>query len=128
MAKLQPQEERSAPPWLPRFMGSFPPYSIRAIGVAVLCFSSALAVQIIFRSAGGLLMFATYYPAVLAAGLLAGLPAGVVVTAAALLTVWWALMPPPFAFSISSSQFLDIAAHSGDRDHPFRTIATTCSD
>ncbi len=75
MAKLKPREERSVPPWLPRFVIGIPPYSIRAIGVAVLCFTSAFAVQMIFRSAGGSLMFATYYPAILATGLLAGLPA-----------------------------------------------------
>src|SRR5690242_5395788 len=66
--------ERSFSPWLPRLVSSVPQYSVRAMGVAVLCFACAVAVQIIFRSIGGSLMFATYYPAVLVAGLLAGLP------------------------------------------------------
>ncbi len=57
-------------------------------------------------------MFATYYPAVLAAGLLAGLPAGIFVTVAALLTGWWAFMPPQFAFfPLEWRQQLDIATY-----------------
>jgi K+-sensing histidine kinase KdpD len=80
--------------------------------VAILCFASALGVHVIFRSVGGSLMFSTYFPAVLVAGLLAGLPAGIFVTVAALLTVWWAFMPPPFTFSpLALDQRLDLAAY-----------------
>ena len=67
---------------LPRLVGSIPPYSMRAAGVAIVSFSIALLVQIGFRSIGGSLMFSTYFPAVLVAGLLAGLPAGVFLTIA----------------------------------------------
>jgi two-component sensor histidine kinase len=110
--KPEPRDERHVPPWLPRFVSGIPPYSIRAVGIAVLCFVSALAVQVIARSVGGSLMFAPYYPAVLAAGLLGGLPAGIVVTIAALLTVWWAIMPPQFAFMpLNLRQSLDIATY-----------------
>jgi hypothetical protein len=98
VAKPERRNERSVIPSLFGFVSGTPPYSIRAIGVAVLCLTAALAVQTIFRAAGGSLMFATYYPAVLAAGLLAGLPAGIFVTVAALLTAWWAFMSPQFAF------------------------------
>ncbi len=82
----------------PQLVSGIPPYSIRAVGVAVVCFASALAVQVIFRPLGGSLMFATYFPAVLVAGLLAGLPAGLFVSIAALLTVWWAFIPAQFSF------------------------------
>jgi two-component sensor histidine kinase len=98
LTKPQLRHQRSGPARLHRFVSGIPPYSIRAIGVAALCFACAFAVQMTFRSAGGSLMFATYYPAILAAGLLAGLPAGIAVTVAALLTVWWAMLPPQFAF------------------------------
>ncbi len=112
LAKPQPRDGRYIPFWLPRFIGGIPPYSIRAIGVAVLCFTSAFAVQVIFRSAGGSLMFATYYPAVLAAGLLAGLPAGIVVTVTALVTVWWAMIPPQFALlPLDFGHLLNIATY-----------------
>jgi two-component sensor histidine kinase len=73
---------------------------------------AALAVQIIFRTAGGSLMFATYYPATLAAGLLAGLPAGIFVAVAGLLTGWWAFMPPEFAlFPLEWNQQLNIVTY-----------------
>jgi two-component sensor histidine kinase len=83
---------------------------MRAMGVAVLCFTCALAIQIIFRAIGGSLMFATYYPAVLVAGLVAGIPAGVFVTLATLGTVWWAFIPPAFVFNpLTFNQQLDLA-------------------
>jgi len=102
--------ERTITRWLPHFVSSIPPYSVRAIGVGALCFATALAVQVIIRWIGGSLMFATYYPAVLFAGLLAGLPAGVFVAIAALLTVWWAFISPQFVFNpLTFSQQIDLA-------------------
>jgi hypothetical protein len=41
-------------------------------------------------------MFSTYFPAVLLAGLLAGLPASIFVTVSSPFIVWWAFMPPTF--------------------------------
>jgi two-component sensor histidine kinase len=94
------------------FVASLPPYSIRSVGVAVLCFASAFLLQIAFRAAGGSLLFATYFPAVLVAGLISGLPAGVFVTVAGLMTVWWAFMPPQSAFfPLASDQLLDIGTY-----------------
>jgi two-component sensor histidine kinase len=95
---------------MPRLLEGIPPYSFRAVGIAVLCFGGALAVQIVARSIGGSVMFATYFPAVVVTGLLAGLPAGVFLIFAVLLTVWWAFIPPPFLFhALSSTQQLDVA-------------------
>jgi two-component sensor histidine kinase len=55
-------------------------------------------------------MFSTYFPAVLVGGLLGGLPAGVLVTIAALVTVWWAFMPPSFVFhALRLNEQLDLA-------------------
>ena len=109
-SKREPSADRSLFRWLPRLVSNIPPYSIRAMGVAVLCFTCALAVQIIFRSIGGSILFATYYPAVLVGGLLAGLPAGVFVTLAALGMVWLVFIPPAFAFQpLTFNQQLDLA-------------------
>jgi two-component sensor histidine kinase len=111
-AKPEPRKDRPVLPWLPEFVSGTPPQSFRAIGVAVLCFASALAVQVIFRAAGGSLIFATYYPDILVAGLLAGPAAGIFVTVAALLTGWWAFMPPQLAFfPMALNQQLDIAMY-----------------
>jgi two-component sensor histidine kinase len=100
----------SKPTWLPRLAERIQPYSIRAMGVGALCFASAAAVQVLARWAGGSVMYSTYFPAVLIAGLVAGLPAGVVVTVAALVTVWWAFIPPSFVFNpLGLNQQLDLA-------------------
>jgi two-component sensor histidine kinase/branched-subunit amino acid transport protein len=109
-SKRKPLGDRSFSPWLLRLVTSIPPYSKRAMGVAVLCFMCALAVQIIFRQMGGSLLFATYYPAVLVAGLLAGLPAGIFVAIATLGTVWLVFIPPAFVFNpLTFNQQLDFA-------------------
>jgi two-component sensor histidine kinase len=99
------------PRWLVRFVTSIPPFSLRATAVALLCFVSALAVQMAFRSIGGSPVFSTYPPAVLFAGILAGLPAGIFVMIAAWLTVWWAFLSPQFTFfPVSLAQQMDMAA------------------
>jgi len=90
--------EPSSPQWLPRLVDIIPAYSPTALAIAVLCFVAALAVQIAFRSFGASLLFSSYFPAVLVAGLLAGLPAGVFVTFAASVTVWWVFLYPQFGF------------------------------
>jgi len=96
--------------WLPRLAERIQPYSIRAMGVGALCFASAVAVQVLARWAGGSVMYSTYFPAVLIAGLVGGLPAGVFVTVAALVTVWWAFIPPSFVFNpLGLNQQLDLA-------------------
>jgi len=94
-----------------RLISAIPPYSWRAVLVGFVVIFSALAVQIVFRSLGGTVMFSTYFPAVLVAGLLAGLPAGVAVTISSLCIVWWAFMPPTFTFlPLARSQQLDLVA------------------
>lgn len=109
-SKPKPSGNQAFSPWLPRLVNSIRPYSIRAMAVAVLCFTCALAVQIIFRLLGGSLLFATYFPAVLVGGLLAGLPAGIFVTIAALATVWLVFIPPAFVFNpLTVNQQLDFA-------------------
>ena len=83
---------------LPRLTGDIPPYSFPAFSIALLCLVAAIGVQLVFRSLGASLLFATYYPAVVIAGLLAGAPAGVLVVFGSLLTVWWVFIPPAYEF------------------------------
>jgi two-component sensor histidine kinase len=110
--KPQKRNERSAAAWLPGFDRGTQPHWIRAIGVIVVCFTVALALQMIFRMAGGSLVFATYYPAVLAAGLVGGLPAGIIVAVAALFTGWWTFIAPQFAFfPLDWTRQVDIATY-----------------
>jgi K+-sensing histidine kinase KdpD len=110
-SKSEPNLAQAIAPRLIRVIGAIPPYSWRAVLVAIVAVLSALAVQIVFRSLGGVVMFSTYFPAVLVAGLLAGLPAGVVVTISSLCIVWWAFMPPTFTLlPLARSQQLDLVA------------------
>lgn len=110
-SKSEPKLAQAMTPRLIGLIGAIPPYSWRALLVVIVVILSALAVQIVFRSLGGLVMFSTYFPAVLVAGLLAGLPAGIVVTVSSLFIVWWAFMPPTFMFfPLVLSQQLDLAA------------------
>jgi hypothetical protein len=45
------------------------------------------------------LYFTTFLPAILAASLLAGVPAGLLTAFSSIIIVWWAFMPPAFEFS-----------------------------
>src|SRR5437763_12501461 len=70
---------------LVRLVTGIPPHSWKAAFVAVSCFLTALSAQMLFRSLGGSVLFATYFPAVMIAGLLAGRLAGSLVLASSLL-------------------------------------------
>jgi two-component sensor histidine kinase len=110
-SKTEPNLAQAITPRLIRLISAIPPYSWRAVLVVVVVILSALAVQIVFRLLGGTVMFSTYFPAVLVAGLLAGLPAGVAVTIGSLFIVWWAFMPPTFTLlPLARSQQLDLVA------------------
>jgi two-component sensor histidine kinase len=58
------------------------PYSIEALAVAVICLSAATGLRLIGSWTNSDFLFATYIPAILAAGLIAGVPAAVGVTIA----------------------------------------------
>jgi two-component sensor histidine kinase len=95
-----------------RLVGGIPPYSFRAVVVAALCFLGALVSHIVFRQLGGSLSFVTYYPAVLAAALLAGFPAATFVIVSSVVTVWWAFMPPAYDFfPLSRAQQVDLLGY-----------------
>jgi K+-sensing histidine kinase KdpD len=58
------------------------PYSIEALAVAVICLSAATGLRLVGSWTNSDFLFATYVPAILAAGLIAGIPAAVGVTIA----------------------------------------------
>jgi two-component sensor histidine kinase len=74
------------------------PYSVAAFGVA----AASVFVATLLRFGGGWassdLRFAIYLPAILATGLLAGIPAAIGAAVASIIIIFWAFMPPYFAF------------------------------
>jgi two-component sensor histidine kinase/uncharacterized MAPEG superfamily protein len=58
------------------------PYSIEALTIALICLGAATALRFAGHWANTDFLFATFFPAILAAGLLAGIPAAVGVTVA----------------------------------------------
>ncbi|HEY3890584.1 MAG TPA: DUF4118 domain-containing protein [Bradyrhizobium sp.] len=67
------------------------------LGLSVLVASTSL--QALFVAFGARSYFATFFPAVFAAGFLAGPPAAVFVALFAVPLVWWVFMPPFFEFN-----------------------------
>jgi K+-sensing histidine kinase KdpD len=59
----------------------------------------ATTTQAILASFGTTLYFATYFPAILVASLLAGRPAGIFTAVLTIPIVWWTFMPPYFEFN-----------------------------
>lgn len=74
------------------------PLSAAALGIGVAC----LAIATAFRFAGGWsdadLRYAIFLPAIVATGLLAGVPAAIGVMIASIFILVWAFMPPYFVF------------------------------
>ena len=77
-----------------RIIGRISPYSARALIIAAACFAVAVMARLAVGMIGSDQRFVTYYPAILAAGLLAGIPAATGVAVGAMLIVWSALIPP----------------------------------
>jgi two-component sensor histidine kinase len=63
------------------------PYSADALTIALACLAAATALRFLGSVTSSDFLFATYFPAILAAGLLAGIPAAVGVTIASALIV-----------------------------------------
>jgi len=63
------------------------PYSIDALAIAFICLGAATALRLIGNLTNSDFLFATYFPAILAAGLLAGIPAALGVTIASTIIV-----------------------------------------
>jgi K+-sensing histidine kinase KdpD len=75
------------------------PWSLSAFVVALLAVVFATAMQEALTLLGATLHFATFLPAILAASLLAGVPAGAFAATLTIPIVWWAFIPPHFEFN-----------------------------
>jgi two-component sensor histidine kinase len=71
------------------------PSALLLAPVAVLL---ATLLRLCFSYFGASLYFATFFPAVLIVSLVAGAPAGVLTLLLTIPVVWWAFLPPSFAF------------------------------
>ena len=86
------------------------PWSPSAFLAAVLAIVFAASIQEMLAVFGAKLYFAAFFPAILAASLLAGAPAGIFATLLAIPIVWWAFMPPYFEFGpLTSDDYHRIA-------------------
>ena len=77
-----------------RIIDRIPPYSARAQILAAICVVVAAMARAVVGMAGSDQRFVTYYPAIMAASLLAGVPAGISVAVGATLITWLVLIPP----------------------------------
>src|SRR5262249_27555042 len=98
----EPQNKPDLLDWLARVSERIRPYSATAFGIALV----AVAVATLLRFLGVWAFshapqFAIYFPAILAAGLLAGVPAALGVAIASILIIAWAFMPPYFEFQVA---------------------------
>jgi K+-sensing histidine kinase KdpD len=74
------------------------PWSPSAFVVALLLIALAASIQEMLAIFGTNLYFASFFPAILLASLVAGAPAGIFATALSIPIVWWAFLPPHFEF------------------------------
>lgn len=83
---------------LAAFSGRIPALSPAAFGIALASLGVATALRFVAGWSFSDLRFVTYLPAILATGLVAGVPAAIFVMIASILIVVWAFIPPYFAF------------------------------
>ncbi len=75
------------------------PWSISTFLAALLAVAVASTMQEVLVSFGARLCFASFFPAILIAGLLGGAPAGIFAILLTIPIAWWAFMPPYFEFN-----------------------------
>ncbi len=84
------------------------PYSTNAVIIGMICLSAATALRLIGNWTNSDFLFATYFPAILAAGLLAGTPAAVGVTLASALMARLFFVPSYLHYAPQNSgEFID---------------------
>src|SRR5260370_39860721 len=80
----------------PNYMFRLRPWSLPALLVALLAVGAATATRMMLASFGLPFYFATFFPAVLAARLIAGAPASAFTAGPAIPIVWGAVILPVF--------------------------------
>lgn len=81
------------------------PFSLQALGVFLLTTLLGACVQgLVVLTVGSGIPFAGFFPAIAIAAIVAGAPAGVAVSIASLVLVWWAVREPHFVFHTLSLQ------------------------
>ena len=100
---VQPNSQESDPlDRLAELSTRIRPYSFEALAIASVCLGAATVLRLIGSLTNSDFLFATYFPAILAAGLLAGIPAAVGVTIASTVIVRLFFVPAYFHFSAQS--------------------------
>ena len=82
-----------------RLRESIAPYSLVSAVVALVCLASAVCLRAALALLDTELGVAAYFPATLAAGLLAGIPAAIVVALASFIVEWWLFTSPRLGFA-----------------------------
>lgn len=99
--------KRFASWWRDLARDGLPPNSLAAYAFALACVSAALLVRALFGLAGGtVLLYATYYPAILLASLAGGAGAGIFATLISLAIVLWAFTTPVAIQAVNIALFL----------------------
>lgn len=99
--------ERFATWWRNLARDGLPPNSLAAYVFALACVAAALLVRALFGLAGGnILLYATYYPAILLASLAGGAGAGIFATLISLCIVLWAFSTPVATQAVNIVLFL----------------------
>jgi len=93
---VKPDRKTDLLDWLAGASERIRPYSAAALGIAVGSVVIATSLRFVGGWASSDLRFAVYLPAILATGLLAGVPAALGVAIASILIIAWAFMPPYF--------------------------------
>jgi len=104
-----PERKTDALDWLACISERIRPYSAAALTIAVASVIVATLLRFVGGWASSDLRFAIYLPAILATGLLAGVPAALGVAVASILIIAWAFIPPYFEFKwLSQNEQLNI--------------------
>ncbi len=95
---VEPQGKTDFLDWVADVSERIRPYSVAAFGIGAASVAVAALLRFIGGWASSDLRFAIYLPAILATGLLAGVPAALGVGIASILIIAWAFVPPYFEF------------------------------
>ncbi len=106
---VEPEGKTDFLDWVAGVSERIRPYSVAAFSIAVASVATATLLRVIGGWASSDLRFAIYLPAILATGLLAGVPAALGVGLASIFIIAWAFMPPYFEFKwLSQNELINV--------------------